>query len=99
MNNIKTYKNNINQIAQKENKNIKRYKSLENLLIQQNEEINRLKKEINDANNRYIKLKQNKLRLEYIESNNNFSIIPSNLKLPKCLSMESFNAMYLNNTK
>ena len=99
MNNIKTYKNNINQIAQKENKNIKRYKSLENLLIQQNEEINRLKKEINDANNRYIKLKQNKLKLDYIESNNNFSIIPSNLKLPKCLSMESFNAMYLNNSK
>ena len=99
MNNIKTYKNNINQITQKENKNIKRYKSLENLLIQQNEEINRLKKEINDANNRYIKLKQNKLKLDYIESNNNFSIIPSNLKLPKCLSMESFNAMYLNNSK
>ena len=99
MNNIKTYKNNINQIAQKENKNIKRYKSLENLLIQQNEEINRLKKEINDANNRYIKLKQNKLKLDYIESINNFSIIPSNLKLPKCLSMESFNAMYLNNSK
>ena len=99
MNNIKTYKNNINQIAQKENKNIKRYKSLENLLIQQNEEINRLKKEINDANNRYIKLKQNKLKLDYIESNNNFSIIPSNLKLPKCLSVESFNAMYLNNSK
>ena len=99
MNNIKTYKNNINQIAQKENKNIKRYKSLENLLIQQNEEINRLKKEINDANNRYIKLKQNKLKLDYIESNNNFSIIPTNLKLPKCLSMESFNAMYLNNSK
>ena len=99
MNNIKTYKNNINQIAQKENKNIKRYKSLENLLIQQNEEINRLKKEINDANNKYIKLKQNKLKLDYIESNNNFSIIPSNLKLPKCLSMESFNAMYLNNSK
>ena len=99
MNNIKTYKNNINQVTQKENKNIKRYKSLENLLIQQNEEINRLKKEINDANNRYIKLKQNKLKLDYIESNNNFSIIPSNLKLPKCLSMESFNAMYLNNSK
>ena len=99
MNNIKTYKNNINQVTQKENKNIKRYKSLENLLIQQNEEINRLKKEINDANNRYIKLKQYKLKLDYIESNNNFSIIPSNLKLPKCLSMESFNAMYLNNSK
>ena len=99
MNNIKTYKNNINQVTQKENKNIKRYKSLENLLIQQNEEINRLKKEINDANNRYIKLKQNKLKLDYIESNNNFSIIPSNLKLHKCLSMESFNAMYLNNSK
>ena len=99
MNNIKTYKNNINQVTQKENKNIKRYKSLENLLIQQNEEINRLKKEINDANNRYIKLKQNKLKSDYIESNNNFSIIPTNLKLPKCLSMESFNAMYLNNSK
>ena len=99
MNNIKTYKNNINQVTQKENKNIKRYKSLENLLIQQNEEINRLKKEINDANNRYIKLKQNKLKSDYIESNNNFSIIPSNLKLHKCLSMESFNAMYLNNSK
>ena len=99
MNNIKTYKNNINQVTQKENQNIKRFRSLENLLIQQNEEINRLKKEINDANNRYIKLKQNKLKLDYIESNNNFSIIPSNLKLPKCLSMESFNAMYLNNSK
>ena len=99
MNNIKTYKNNINQVTQKENQNIKRFRSLENLLIQQNEEINRLKKEINDANNRYIKLKLNKLKLDYIESNSNFSIIPSNLKLPKCLSMESFNTMYLNNSK
>ena len=99
MNNIKTYKNNINQETQKEDKNIKRYKSLENLLIRQNEEINRLKKEINDANNRYIKLKQNKLKLDYIESNSNFSIIPSNLKLPKCFSVESFNTMYLNNSK
>ena len=99
MNNIKTYKNNINQVTQKEDKNIKRYKSLENLLLQQNEEINRLKKEINDANNRYIRLKQNKLNLKYSESNSNFSILPSNLKLAKCLSMESFNTMYLNNSK
>ena len=99
MNNIKTYKNNINQVTQKEDKNIKRYKSLENLLLQQNEEINRLKKEINDANNRYIRLKQNKLNLKYSESNSNFSIISSNLKLAKCLSMESFNTMYLNNSK
>lgn len=99
MNNIKTYKNNINQVTIKENKNIQRYKSLENLLLRQNEEINRLKKEINDANNRYIKLKQKKLNLKYIESNSNFSIISSNLKIPKCLSMESFNTMYLNNSK
>ena len=33
MNNIKTYKNNINQVTQKENQNIKRFRSLENLLI------------------------------------------------------------------
>ena len=99
MNNIKTYKNNISQVTIKENKNIQRYKSLENLLLRQNEEINRLKKEINDANNRYIKLKQKKPNLKYIESNNNFSIISSKYKIPKCLSMESFNTMYLNNFK
>ena len=99
MNNIKTYKNNISQVTIKENKNIQRYKSLENLLLRQNEEINRLKKEINDANNRYIKLKQKKPNLKYIESNNNFSIISSKYKIPKCLSMESFNTMYLNNSK
>ena len=99
MNNIKTYKNNISQVTIKENTNIQRYKSLENLLLRQNEEINRLKKEINDANNRYIKLKQKKPNLKYIESNNNFSIISSKYKIPKCLSMESFNTMYLNNSK
>ena len=99
MNNIKTYKNNISQVTIKENKNIQRYKSLENLLLRQNEEINRLKKEINDANNRYVKLKQKKPNLKYIESNNNFSIISSKYKIPKCLSMESFNTMYLNNSK
>ena len=99
MNNIKTYKNNISQVTIKENKNIQRYKSLENLLLKQNEEINRLKKEINDANNRYIRLKQKKPNLKYIESNNNFSIISSKYKIPKCLSMESFNTMYLNNSK
>ena len=100
MNNIKTYKNNINKSITKENKNVQRYKSLENLLIRQNEEINKLKKEIDEANNRYIKLKQKKLRLKFIESNNNFSIISNSIpKMPKCLSVESFNTMYLNNSK
>ena len=100
MNNIKTYKNNINKSITKENKNVQRYKSLENLLLRQNEEINKLKKEIDEANNRYIKLKQKKLRLKFIESNNNFSIISNSIpKMPKCLSVESFNTMYLNNSK
>ena len=100
MNNIKTYKNNINKSITKENKNVQRYKSLENLLLRQNEEINKLKKEIDEANNRYIRLKQKKLRLKFIESSNNFSIISNSIpKMPKCLSVESFNTMYLNNSK
>ena len=97
MNNIKTYKNNINNAIVKENKNIQKYNSLENLLLKQNEEINKLKKEIDEANNRYFKLKQKKLK--YIKSNNSFSIISKLPKVPKCLSMESFNTMYLNNSK
>ena len=100
MNNIKTYKNNTNKSITKENKNVQRYKSLENLLVRQNQEINKLKKEIDEANNRYIRLKQKKLRLKFIESSNNFSIISNIIpKMPKCLSVESFNTMYLNNSK
>ena len=97
MNNIKTYKNNITKANEKENKNMQKYKSLENLLIRQNEEINKLKQDINEANNRYIKLKQSKIK--YMKSNSSFSIISSNIKIPKCLSVESFNTMYLNNSK
>ena len=97
MNNIKIYKNNINKVTEKENNNIQRYKSLENILMRQNEEINKLKKEIDKANNRYLKLKQKKLK--YIESNSSFSIIQNIPKISKCLSMESFNTMYLNNSK
>ena len=97
MNNIKTYKTNITKANEKENKNMQRYKSLENLLKRQNEEINKLKQDINEANNRYIKLKQNKLK--YLKSNCSFSILSSLPKIPKCLSMESFNTMYLNNSK
>ena len=97
MNNIQTYKNNINRAIANENKNIQKYKSLENLLLQQNEEINKLKNEIYEANNRYIRLKQK--RIKYIESNNSFSIISNLPKIPKCLSVESFNTMYLNNSK
>ena len=97
INNIKTYKNNITKAKEKENKNMQKYKSLENLLIRQNEEINKLKQDINEANNRYIKLKQSKIK--YMKSNSSFSIISSFVKMPKCLSVESFNTMYLNNSK
>ena len=97
VNNIKIYKNNINKEIIKENKNNQRYKSLENLLIRQNDEINQLKKEIDEANNRYIKLKLNKMK--YIKSNSSFSIISKEQKIPKCFSVESFNTMYLNNSK
>ena len=97
MNNIKTYKTNITKANEKENKNMQRYKSLENLLKRQNEEINKLKQDINEANNRYIKLKQNKLK--YLKSNCSFSIISTLPKIPKCLSVESFNTMYLYNSK
>ena len=99
-NNIKIYKNDIHKSITKENKNVQRYKYLENILLRQNEEINKLKKQVDEANNRYIKLKRKKLRLKCIESNNNFSIISNSMpKIPKCLSVESFNTMYLNNTK
>ena len=99
INNIKTYKNHMNTSKEmpKKDKNERRYKSLENLLIMQNEEINKLKKEVDEANNRYIKLKQKKFK--YIKSNSSFSIISKSDKNQKLLLMESFNTMYLNNSK
>ena len=97
INNIKTYKNN-NKVVIKENKILQRYKTLENLLISQNQEINKLKKEVDDANNRYIKLKVLK-KLNYVKSNNYFSIISTIPKMPKSFSVESFNTMYITNAK
>ena len=99
INNIKSFKNHTNitkDITQKDKDEI-RYKSLENYIIKQNAEINKLKKEVKEANNRYIKLKQKKLN--YIKSNDSFSIISKCGSTPKLLFMESFNTMYLNNTK
>ena len=99
INNIKSFKNHTNitkDITQKDKDEI-RYKSLENYIIKQNAEINKLKKEVKEANNRYIKLKQKKLN--YIKSNDSFSIISKCSSTPKLLFMESFNTMYLNNKK
>ena len=99
INNIKSFKNhtNITKDITKKDKDEIRYKSLENYIIKQNAEINKLKKEVKEANNRYIKLKQKKLN--YIKSNDSFSIISKCGSTPKLLFMESFNTMYLNNTK
>ena len=110
-NNNKNVNNNKNRGVLKvnnESKNLKRDRSLESLLLKQKEEIKLLKKEIEEANNKYLELKtksedkeneSKRKQLKYIKTTNNFSIISKPQKISKCLSMESFHTMYINNYK
>ena len=103
INNINKYKANITESIKNENRNKEKYNSIESLLAKQKEKIDLLKKQINIANTKYNKLhnqsmeKENRInqnKLKYTESSDNFEIISKNPKPKKCLSVESFNAMY-----
>ena len=103
INNINKYKENISEYIKNESRNNEKCNSIENLLPKQKDKINLLKKEINDDNNKYKILKNKsvekenrikKNKLKYTESNDNFSIISKYQKPKRCLSIESFNAMY-----
>lgn len=103
INNINKYKANITESIKNENRNKEKYNSIESLLAKQKEKIDLLKKQINIANTKYSKLhnqsmeKENRInqnKLKYTESSDNFEIISKHPKPKKCLSVESFYAMY-----
>ena len=103
LNNINKYKANITESIKNENRNKEKYNSIESLLAKQKEKIDLLKKKINEASTKYKKLhnqsmeKENRInqnKLKYTESSDNFEIISRHPKPKKCLSVESFNAMY-----
>jgi len=103
INNINKYKANITESIKNENRNKEKYNSIESLLSKQKEKIELLKKKINEANTKYNKLHNqsmekeniiNQKKLKYTESSDNFEIISKYQKPKKCLSVESFRAMY-----
>ena len=101
LNKVNQFKDHIKQNSENDCKNLEKYNSFENIVRKQKSEINLLKKQIKEANEKYSNLKTKSLEKfrnqhKLTESNNNFAILSKNKKLKKLYTVQSFYTKYLN---